>query len=231
MQMKIDSASISIATSAMQDNIVPSADTPVVFDYVRARGPEGVKFDVWYCNTHLPGLADEFPGRRLRRYAVPARASYLAIGELGHALYPSEAGALVAMPEMCEHRERFVGEPITTHRRRDTGDDAADAAIVYPAFLRVPRDRLREVSRWYDEEHLPMLLSCPQWVMTRRFRITRRQGMDYTHLALHYLTDMRALQSPQRDAARNTPWRDSLIAEGWFAPEYRVCYRLQDWRA
>jgi hypothetical protein len=129
---------------------------------------------------------------------------------------------------MVEHHERFIGVPITTHRRRDAGENAVEAAVVYPAFLRAPHDRLREVNRWYDEEHLPMLLSCPQWVMTRRFRITRQRGLDYSHVALHYLTDLRALQSPERDAARNTPWRDGLIAEGWFAPEYRVCYRMRD---
>ena len=87
---------------------------------------------------------------------------------------------------------------------------------------------MQEVGRWYDEEHLPMLLSCPQWVMTRRFRITGAHGTDFTHVALHYLTDLRALQSPARDMARDTRWRDKLIAEGWFAPEYWICYRLQD---
>lgn len=103
-----------------------------------------------------------------------------------------------------------------------------EAAIAYPAFLRVPHNRLQEINRWYDEEHLPFLLSCPQWVMTRRFRVTAARGLDFNHVALHYLTDLRALQSPERDAARSTPWRDRLIAEGWFAPEYRICYRVQD---
>jgi hypothetical protein len=106
--------------------------------------------------------------------------------------------------------------------------DIVEAAVVYPAMLRVPQDRLQEVSRWYDEEHLPFLLSCPKWVMTRRFLVTCAQGLAFNHVALHYLTDLSALQSPQRDAARNTPWRDSFIGQGWFAPEYRVCYRVQD---
>jgi hypothetical protein len=108
------------------------------------------------------------------------------------------------------------------------GEEVIDAAVVYPAFLRVPEERLAEVGRWYEEEHLPMLLACPQWVMTRRFRIRSPEGVAFTHVALHYLTSLAALRSPERDAARNTPWRDKLIAEGWFSPEYRVCYRLQD---
>lgn len=227
--LTIDSPSISSATRAMRDAIVGSAGMPVVFDCVRARGPEGIQFDVWYCNTHLRALADEYQMRGLRRYAAPSRASYLAIGELDDVTQPErlEPG-MSAVPKTVEHMERFVGEPLGTQRRRDVGEDMIDAAVVYPALLRVPHDRTQEINRWYDEEHLPMLLSCPQWVMTRRFRVTAARGFEWNHVALHYLTDLRALQSPQRELARNTPWRDRLVAEGWFAPEYRVCYRLQD---
>jgi hypothetical protein len=57
-----------------------------------------------------------------------------------------------------------------------------------------------------------------------RFGISAKSSHD----ALHYLTDLRALQSPARDMARDTRWRDKPIAEGWFAPEYRVGYRLRD---
>lgn len=227
--MTIDLSSVSSATQAMRDGIVGSADTPVVFDCVRARGPEGIKFDVWYSNTHLRALADEYSMNRLRRYAAPSRSSYIAVGELRETQHrESVEPDANALPEMVEHHERFIGQPLRTMRRRDVDKDVVDAAVVYPALLRVPQDRMQEVGQWYDEEHLPMLLACPQWVMTRRFRITAAQGVDWTHVALHYLTDLRALESPQRDAARCTPWRDKLIEEGWFAPEYRVCYRVQD---
>lgn len=226
--MTVDSGCVSSATRAMRDGIVTVADTPVVFDYVRSRGPEGIRFDVWYCNTHLPGLGTEYPVRRLRRYAAPARAAYLAIGELDGVSGDTGRARTSAMPAMVEHHECFFGQPLGTQRRRDAGADIIEAAVVYPAFLRVPEDRLAELGRWYEEEHLPMLLACPQWAMARRYRVTEAQGLDFNHVALHYLTDVRALQSPQRDAARNTPWRDRLISEGWFSPEYRVCYRTKD---
>ena len=129
---------------------------------------------------------------------------------------------------MVEHIERFVGQPLGTRRRRDVGEDIVEAAVAYPAFLRVPDDRAAELNQWYDEEHLPILLTCRQWVMTRRFRATAAHGLDWNHLALHYLTDVRALQSPERERARGTPWRDRLVAQGWFAAEYRVCYRQHD---
>lgn len=218
----------SAATRAMRDGVVDAAGGPIIFDYVRARGPEGVRFDVWYCGEHLCELAKTVQGAALRRYAAPARAAYLAVGEIDGARAAPAAIDLPELPAMVAHAERFIGEPLATKRRRDASADVIESAIVYPAFLRVPDERMDEVCRWYDEEHLPMLMDCPQWAMARRFRIAPGQGLDWTHVALHYLSDIRALQSPQRDAARKTPWRDALIAEGWFAPEYRVCYRARD---
>jgi len=227
--MTFASTSLSSASRAMRETIIPTPDTPILFDCVRARGPEGIQFDVWYCNAHLPALASDHRVDRLRRYAAPSRASYIAIGELATISESEHAGSATSdAPAMVDHMERFIGQPLGAQRRRDAGDDVLDSAVVYPAFLRVPHDRTEELNRWYDEEHLPILLSCPQWVMTRRFRITAAHGLDWNHVALHYMADLRALQSSARDLARGTSWRDKLLAEGWFAPEYRVCYRLQD---
>jgi hypothetical protein len=224
--MTSNSAPVSSALPGMREAIVFKPDTPVFFDYMRARGPEGIQFDTWYCNDHLKTLVDAYPIQKLRRYAALSRGGYLAVGELQG--LPVGQVPPAAMPAMVDQHERFIGEPLSTQHRRDVGAEVIDAAVVYPAFLRVPEERLAEVGRWYEEEHLPMLLACPQWVMTRRFRIRSPEGLAFTHVALHYLTSLAALRSPERDAARDTPWRDKLIAEGWFSPEYRVCYRLQD---
>ena len=225
----LSASATSAATRAMLDAVGTSPGTPVVFDTVRAKGPEGIQFDVWYCNRHLVALANQFPIGRLRRYAAPSRASYLAIGELDRLPGSTHAdpGASAA-PAMVESIERFVGRPLGTMRRQDVGEDIVDAAIAYPVFSRVPAEREAEINRWYDEEHLPILLGCPQWAMTRRFRVEAAHGLDWTHVALHYLTDPRALESPQRDVARSTPWRSRLTAEGAFTAEYRVFYRVQD---
>lgn len=204
--MTTGTAPTSEATQAMRDGIVAIADTQIVFDYVRAGHPEGIKFDVWYCDGHLPALAERQDVRRVRRYAAPALGSYLSGAEVDER--PSTEDAPIdasALPSMFAHHERLTGEPFGAQRRRDVSAEAFESAIAYPAFLRAPQDRMQEVGRWYDEEHLPLLLSCPQWVMTRRFRIRSA-----------------------RDAARNTPWRDKLLAQGWFALGCRVCYRVSN---
>jgi len=219
----------SAATEAMQRALIHCDDTPIVFDYVHASGPDGINFDVWYCNTHLPKLIKEHSIQRLRRYTVPSRSSLLAVGELDvQKRLAQQSSSSDSLSQAVASHEQFIGEPLGTLRHRDASESVVDSAVVYPALLRVPDERMQEVGRWYEQEHLPMLFACPQWVMTRRFRITAPIGIDFTHVALHYLLDLRALQSPQREAARDTPWRDKLKAEGWFAPEYRVCYRAHD---
>ena len=141
----------SSATRAMRDGVVDMQLGAIVFDFVRARGPEGIRFDVWYGVEHLPTLAQAFPGASLRRYAAPARAMYLATGEIGGAHTAPVVAGPAELPAMVERAERFVGEPLATKRRKDARDDVLESAIVYPAFLRVPEDRMDEVGRWYDE--------------------------------------------------------------------------------
>ena len=82
-------------------------------------------------------------------------------------------------------------------------------------------------SAWYVEEHLDMLLRSPYWPACRRYRIQNPGAGAWTHVALHYLTDLRALESPERDAARSTPWRARLDKESWFRGEYHPYYRCR----
>lgn len=219
----------SSATQQMRDNVEYAKDTPVVFDYVTASGPDGIQFDVWYGNSHLNRLIDVYGRENLSAYAVPSRSSYLNVIESrGHA-DPELFNALRQHDAASVARhEVFAGEPLgVTRRRGGVSAQELKNAIAYPAFLKVPEDEMDEIGRWYEQEHMPFLLDCPDWLMVRRFRIAHAIGTDATHVAIHYLKSVRALKSPQREAARNTPWRDAIMADGWFAPEYRVSYPIQ----
>lgn len=221
-------AHLSSATQTMRDNVVHQEDAPIIFDYVPAQGPDGIRFDVWFGNTHLPSLMEGYPRESLRCYAVPARSSYLSVIELPnqqkHSFKHVDAATF---PASVAKHERFLGEPLGITKRREGWDpECIDNAIAYPAFLTVPHEKMDEVGRWYQDEHLPILMAGNEWLMTRRFRIVHATGTSCTHLAIHYLTSLKALASPERDLARDTPWRDALLAQGWFAPEYRVSYPM-----
>ena len=95
-----------------------------------------------------------------------------------------------------------------------------------PVFFEVPPEWRTQFNDWYEREHVPMLLECPQWLMCRRFELQALAGCPWTHMALHYLSDLRALSSPQRDAARSTPWRRELEQHDWFRYTHRLGLRL-----
>lgn len=108
-------------------------------------------------------------------------------------------------------------------RRADAGEDPRALPILYTVGFPVPQEKVPEIEDWYDQEHAPMLQLCPYWVMTRRFHVEGDAAKNWgTHLAVHYLSDIRALRSPERDEARRTPWRDRLAAQPWFRGIYTI---------
>jgi hypothetical protein len=208
----------------------------IFFSSVAMSGPglKGREVDVWHANHFLPALRAAVPDAALLRFASPARGTFTSIVELppGDTAKAAALRAVASTQEMAAEVtaiEQFVAEPISMRKRADAGDWSAlmsGAPVVYAIFFSVPAAREVEFNRWYEEEHIDMLLDCSDWVACRRFRLVTPHPTGKTHLALHYITDLSALESPQRDIAIRTPWRDRLVAEGWFIGEYRVCHRL-----
>ena len=218
------------AGSLRTDHIVRiGQDNPVLIDTVRPSSPDGVRFDVWYAKRHLPQHPADRP---IRRYLSVSSAAAMYIQELDPASValgkPSALRQALAqpLPPSPIWHERAVGHPLGITRQTAVGPEVIDAAHAYPVFFKVPLDWQSEFNRWYEEEHLPMLLECPHWVMCRRFVLEDQGNCEWTHVAIHYLSDLHALQSSERDAARSTPWRDRLAAQAWYTPEYRVFYRV-----
>lgn len=64
-----------------------------------------------------------------------------------------------------------------------------------------------DLNRWYEEEHLGLLLKVPGWRQARRFRLVEGDAPKY--LAIYDLASLDALKrGPELDAARNTPWAE-----------------------
>jgi hypothetical protein len=195
----------------------------IVFDALTVKHGAPFTFDVWYVNHYLSSMlaTDSYLG--VRRYGSPARATYLAIFETDAASNPplpstADHDAIVSVER---YTARQIGEQISGH----ASDHVVDAPFVYPVFFRVPPEREAEFDSWYDTEHLPILLRCAHWPMCRRFKVSDPGPESPTHIALHYLTSLQALESDERTQARTTPWRDRLAREPWFKGEYRVYHR------
>ncbi|MDR7483271.1 MAG: DUF4286 family protein [Armatimonadota bacterium] len=188
------------------------------------------EFGDWYDHEHVPARL-AIPGfLGARRYvAVQADPRYAVtyslagLGALHHPAYvrlkdapsPRTARMLAAVRGFT----RYVGEELARHRRPDAPAGPEAAPYLYAVMFAVPPARAAEFDRWYDDEHCPMLLANPHWWQVRRYAIREGTPGPWTHLALHYLADLAALDGPERARARATPWRARLAAEPWFAPQ------------
>lgn len=204
-------------------NVAAFPDASIEFQRVHARATEPGQhpFDTWYHRE----LRSQRAGQNVRRlYGSVTISAFLAIGERADAALAPPSLLVASGP--AARVEQFIAEPIGSQRRVDGPIDPLEAPIVYTVLFRVPDNRADEFDRWYGDEHVPLLLGCKHWLMSRRFRVRGNSADGWTRLTLHYLADIDALDSPERALGRRTPWRDRLTREPWFPGENVVHYRL-----
>lgn len=194
-------------------------------------------FHRWYDEEHIP-LRMRVPGFLSgQRYSDTEEGArgFLAVYEMTDlsALRTPDYGAVKNQPsdltrEMLRSVSgftRYLGTEISVRRRADAGGTALEAPLLYAVWFDVPADRAADFDAWYDQDHVPLLMECPEWRMVRRFAVTDGEPGRYSRLALHYLGDRSALSSQAREKARATPWRARLAAEPWFKGIYKVFKR------
>ena len=191
------------------------------------------EFNEWYDREHIP-VRMAAPGFvSAQRYRTGERG-YLAVYEMDSpaALRTEAYGRIKTRPSERTRRmlagvtgfTRYIGNEIAAMRRPDAGDPI-DTPVLYAVWFAVPPDRLAEFDAWYDQDHVPMLMQQKDWIAVRRFDIVDGEPELFNRLALHYLADAAALNSPERQPARETTWRQRLAAEPWFNAGYKVFNR------
>ncbi len=200
--------------------------TTIVYDAITVKREGGFAFDVWHQNHYVPSLLAAGQMLNVQCYGSPLWATYVAVFESNgdaaalHGALPAPAHESIIATE--RHVATFMNQQIAP----GAGDPFREAPILYPVLFSVPVEGEKDFNAWYDEEHLGILLKSPHWPMCRRFKVLAPKTGGWTHLALHYLRDLRALESKERDEARATPWRDRLAKNAWFKGDYRVLYKF-----
>jgi hypothetical protein len=199
-------------------------------------GPDFVdRFHNWYDTHHIP-VRMACPGFVSgQRYKRQDSDGFLAVyemddvGVLSSDAYkviknqPSEETAWM-LAHVTGFTRYLAGE--TSVKSQGAPDSALDAQVLYAVSFNVPAEAAAEFDSWYETEHIPLLMECPDWLMVRRMRVADGVPETYTHMALHYLADAKALQSPEREKARKTAWRDKLAKNDWFKASYTVFDRI-----
>ncbi|MBB5048321.1 hypothetical protein HNR60_003084 [Rhodopseudomonas rhenobacensis] len=190
------------------------------------------RFHNWYDTHHIP-VRMACPGFvSAQRYRRQDGEGYLAVyemddvGVLSSDAYkviksnPSEDTAF--MLANVSGFTRYLASETSAKPAAPGVAAALDAPILYSVCFNVPAEAAAEFDSWYETEHIPLLMECPDWLMVRRMLVTDGVPEIYTHMALHYLADAKALQSPARENARATEWRKRLAEQDWFQASYAV---------
>ncbi|KKZ65616.1 hypothetical protein EMCG_08523 [[Emmonsia] crescens] len=74
-------------------------------------------------------------------------------------------------------------------------------------------DKEEEFSKWYREEHLPLLSKVPGWLRTRRFVSSAVEPTAISeYLSLHEYVSRDSPNGPEFKALNATPWREQVMA-------------------
>ncbi|WP_043830094.1 DUF4286 family protein [Muricoccus aerilatus] len=209
--------------------------TTILFSEMTPPPGREEEFHAWYDEEHVPlrvGVPGFVSARRYRDTGEGAKG-FLAVYEmdapdvLRSAAYEEVKGKPSALTRdmlaSVSGFTRYIGQEMAVRRRAEGDAPAAlDAPLLYAVWFQVPEDRLADFDAWYEQDHVPLLMESPDWLMVRRFRINDGEPLPFNRLALHYLADRAALSSPAREKARATPWRARLAAEPWFKGSYSV---------
>ncbi|MGH8619352.1 MAG: hypothetical protein ACREUW_16815 [Burkholderiales bacterium] len=173
------------------------------------------EFNDWYNLEHIPqvvGLPGFVSGRR---YAVDdATPKYLAWYDTVDERVEGgpDFQKIVSDPTPWSQRiRRFYGE----HRERmnfrlmrDVGTvPGEDTPWLYIVHTDIPDHIVDEYNEWYDQEHLPRLVTVPGVVRARRYAATAGHPR---YLTAYELTDKDAFESPAGLKARKTPWTEKM---------------------
>jgi len=179
------------------------------------------EFHDWYDHEHgparltVPGILGGYRYRALDE----AKPPWLVLYELDS---PDvlDGPQYAALGAHASDRDKSVAAGLATLDRRVYEQISSDGAapseptpVLLAVALSVPAGAEDDLTAWYTQEHIPMLLEVPGWRRIRRFRLTR--GMDAPgpdFLSLHELAGPEVLEEPGYLAAISTPWRDRVVA-------------------
>jgi antibiotic biosynthesis monooxygenase (ABM) superfamily enzyme len=79
--------------------------------------------------------------------------------------------------------------------------------MVYVVTTEVEPEWEDEFNRWYDEEHVPALMSVPGYLSGSRYMAV--EGAP-KYMAFWEIESLEAYRNPEHDRAANTPWSERL---------------------
>jgi hypothetical protein len=165
------------------------------------------EFNQWYDQEHIPQLLGVPGFQRGRRYqAVDGRPKYIAVYQLAdekvvasdafRAVRENPTARTKKITPQFRHTQRGIFRQIFAHGAAPQHD----AEYVLTVRLNTPAEHEKEFNAWYNEDHLPALVSVPGVYCARRYLAV--EGTP-RYLALYEMREGAATKSPEWETARN----------------------------
>lgn len=225
------------------------------------------EFNTWYDTDHSPGRA-ACPGfQRVARFLetdehkpafldvhakdTPRPPPWLAMYELdGLSALQSEAYKML-WTSTTDDEKKYLGAldrrvyTLISEKVAETYDEycaSGQSRALTHNGLQPPSSSKdlteEEFHRWYEEEHVPMLSRCPQWLRSTRWELVDAKGVAGEEvsdggrekipkfLALHEWTSNEVYTTREMEEAVTTPWRMSVIGRIDKKAEERRMFKL-----
>lgn len=192
--------------------------TAVLFSEMRPQPEWEDRFNTWYDTDHIPVrmVLEGFEG--VQRYRSLDNDNYLVVYDMTSMAALKTPGYEKVKTDPSEETKwmlsnvsnftRNLGTEIG--REGDLSSETLKAPFIFCAMFNVPESDTADFDAWMTEDHMPILLRNKDWLGVRRFALNVAEPVPYTRLAIHYLSSLDALSSPEREAAKTTEWRQRM---------------------
>ena len=199
-----------------------------VFDFSNAAGDE---FHDWYDLEHIPErrslagfdncerwISVEKPDVSVASYDLETHDvirgdAYKAIAYENLSVWSKRIAGI------CDIPLRFEGTQITP------GNEPApmDAGALLLNAMNVEEEAEDDFNAWYDEEHVPALLTVPGTLTARRYRSAEDGGGTHRYVAIYHLAAAEVTASEAWQKAVDTSW--SAKIRPYFRDRIRILSR------
>ncbi|MGH3762591.1 hypothetical protein [Actinophytocola sp.] len=203
--------------------------TALLFSQMTPPAAADTEFNSWYDGEHVPARL-ALPGfRSARRYrSAEGTGEYVAVYHVD-GLDAFDTDGYRRLRAAPSQRTTAMLDAVTGFTRftctvQSGVGSAPENAYLYVVAFPVPPDRVAAYDEWYEREHTDMLMAADGWAGVHRLVVVDAAGGPWTHITFHFLTDLAAIDSPERAAARAAPLRSALVREPWFGRSRRWVY-------
>jgi hypothetical protein len=168
---------------------------------------------VWWQTSGSPDRLGEWLDRHLLRVAGATIQRYHVEGAAGEQLSWIEGdrdfGGDVSNISSVLSKAPATHESFAFDLARDVGTPSAPPAPwLYIVHTDIPTEIVADYNAWYDEEHLPRLVTVPGVQRARRY--VADDGISPRYLTAYDLSIKDAFESPEGLKARKTPWTERM---------------------